>query len=143
LKAGFFVVLLLRCHAIEPDHARAGMRDRRIPYPHAVAFAAQIGAHDVEAEEGKARIVIDAGDGRGRRAIEFWRLKSLPDRRKQNSRHRQGRGSSLQPPPIPQASADFSRPHRSNALRASICVAVLFQNVWTSAVTMMKTTCPP
>ena len=30
-KAGLPVILLLRRHAIEPDHARAGMRDGRIP----------------------------------------------------------------------------------------------------------------
>jgi hypothetical protein len=71
LKAGFFVVLLLRRHAIEPDHARARMRDRRIPYPQADAFAAKIRAHDVKAEKGKARIVIDAGDGCDRLAVEL------------------------------------------------------------------------
>ena len=32
---------------------------------------AQIRAHDVEAEESEAPVVIDAGDGRGRRAVEL------------------------------------------------------------------------
>jgi hypothetical protein len=32
LEPGLRVVLLLRQHAIEPDHAWAGVRDGRIPY---------------------------------------------------------------------------------------------------------------
>ena len=71
LKAGLSIIVLLRRHAIEPDHARAGVRDRRIPYAQAVAAAAQIRSHDVKAEKGKPRTVIDAGDGRGRLAVEF------------------------------------------------------------------------
>ena len=47
------------------------MRDRRIPNPQAVAAAAQILAHDVKAEKGKTLTVIDAGNGRGRHAVEF------------------------------------------------------------------------
>src|SRR5262245_20097157 len=47
------------------------MRDGRVPDAQAVAAAAQVGAHDVEAEEGDAIIVVDAGDRRGRRAVEL------------------------------------------------------------------------
>ena len=47
------------------------MRDGRIPYAQSVAAAAQVLSHDVEAEEGETRAVIDAGDGRGRSAFEL------------------------------------------------------------------------
>ena len=47
------------------------MRNRRIPDAQAITAAAQIRAHDVEAEEGEAAVVIDAGDGRGRCAVEL------------------------------------------------------------------------
>ena len=70
-EPGLPVVLLLRHHAIEPDHAWASMRDRGVPYSQPVAAAAQVLAHDVEAEEGEARAVIDAGDGRGRNAVDL------------------------------------------------------------------------
>ena len=50
-EAGLFVVALLRHDAIEPDHARARMRDRRIPDPKSVAAAAKFRPHDVEAEK--------------------------------------------------------------------------------------------
>jgi hypothetical protein len=71
LKAGLSVIPLLRHHAVKPDHARGSMRDGLVPDAQAVAAAAQIRAHDVEAEKGEAVIVIDAGDGRGRRAVEL------------------------------------------------------------------------
>src|SRR5580704_17006782 len=66
LEPGLSVVLLLRYHAIEPDRAWPGVRNGRIPYAQSVAAAAQVLSHDVEAEEGEACAVIDAGDGRGR-----------------------------------------------------------------------------
>ena len=66
-----FVVLLLRYHAIEPDYAWTSMRDGRVPYAQSVAAAAHIFPHDVQAKEGEARGVINAGDGRGWSAIEF------------------------------------------------------------------------
>src|SRR6185369_12757684 len=53
------------------DHARTSMGGRRIPDTQAVTPAAQIRAHDVKAEKGKARVVIDAGDRRGRRAVKL------------------------------------------------------------------------
>src|SRR5262245_58486091 len=71
LKAGLPAMILLCRHAVQSDHARAGMRDRLIPYAQPVTFAAQVRSHDVKTEKGKARVVIDARDGRGRRAVEF------------------------------------------------------------------------
>jgi hypothetical protein len=47
------------------------MGDGRIPDAQAVAAAAQVGAHDVEAEKRKARVVIDAGDGGRRLAVDL------------------------------------------------------------------------
>src|SRR5262245_58066211 len=63
-ESRFAVVVLLRHHAVEADGAGPGMRDGRIPNAQAVAAAAQIAAHDVEAEERESVIVIEAGDGR-------------------------------------------------------------------------------
>jgi hypothetical protein len=63
--------LLLRQHAIEPDHAWAGVRDGRIPYAQSVPAPAQILSHGVEMEERETRTVIDAGDGRGQSAFEL------------------------------------------------------------------------
>ena len=71
LEPGPPVILLLRHHAVEPDHPCASVRDGRAPYAKSVAAPAQILPHDVEAEEGEARTVIDAGDGRGRSAVEL------------------------------------------------------------------------
>jgi hypothetical protein len=47
------------------------MRNRRVPDAQAVAAAAQLVAHDVEAEEGEAIVVIDAGDGGDRLVVDF------------------------------------------------------------------------
>ena len=47
------------------------MRDGRVPYAQSVPAAAHIVPHDVQAKEGEARGVINAGDGRGWSAIEF------------------------------------------------------------------------
>ena len=63
--------MLLRQHAIEPDHAWAGVRDGRIPYAQSVSAPAQILSHGVEMEERETRNVIDAGDGRGQSAFEL------------------------------------------------------------------------
>ena len=71
LESGPPVVLLLRHHAIEPDHAWTSVRDGRVPYAQSVAAAAQVLSHDIETEEGEARTVVDAGDGRGRSAFEL------------------------------------------------------------------------
>ena len=65
-EAGLAVVVLLRHHAVEPDDTAARVRDARLPEPIAEAPAAQVGAHDIEAEEGETGIVIDDRDG-GRR----------------------------------------------------------------------------
>src|SRR5262249_26745417 len=54
-----------------------GVRHRRVPDAQAEAATAQVGAHDVEAEEGKARVVIDAGDSGRRRAIELANQEAL------------------------------------------------------------------
>jgi hypothetical protein len=45
--------LLLRQHAIEPDHVWARVRDGRIPYAQSVPAPAQILSHDVETEKEK------------------------------------------------------------------------------------------
>ena len=71
LEAGFPVVLLLRDDAVEPDGARARMRDRGLPDLPAEAAPAQVRPHDVEAEECEAVVVVDARDGRRRLAVEL------------------------------------------------------------------------
>ena len=89
------------------------MRDGRIPYAQAVAFAAQIRPHDVEAEKGKARIVIDAGDDRGRRAIELCDEKAF---RIDGSKARvvgEARIPALARGPV-HGQRNFIRPHCSN-----------------------------
>ena len=70
------MVLLLRQHAIEPDHAWAGVRDGRIPYAQSVPAPAQILSH--ETEEGETRTAIDAGDGRGQSAFELADEEAFP-----------------------------------------------------------------
>src|SRR5689334_25448710 len=47
------------------------MRDGRVPYAQPVAAATKVLAHDVEAEKGEARAVVDAGNGRGWNAVEL------------------------------------------------------------------------
>ncbi|MGC0394380.1 hypothetical protein ABIF91_006766 [Bradyrhizobium sp. USDA 241] len=47
------------------------MRDGCVPDAQAMARAAKALAHDVEAEEGESLVVIDAGDGRDRLAVDF------------------------------------------------------------------------
>jgi hypothetical protein len=42
-----------------------------------MAASAQLRPHDVEAEEGEPVVVIDAGDGRSRRAVELADQKTL------------------------------------------------------------------
>src|SRR5262249_25397846 len=71
LEPRLLVVLLLRHHTIEPDHACTSVRNSGVPYAQSVAAAAQIFPYDVEPEEGEARAVIDAGDGGGRSAVEL------------------------------------------------------------------------
>src|SRR5262249_61707632 len=57
--------------------ARPGMGDGGVPHLQAVATPAQIGPHDVEAEEGEPRVVIDARDGRRRASIELADQKTV------------------------------------------------------------------
>ena len=47
------------------------MGEGRVPYVQSIAAATHIFSHDVKAKEGEARSVIDAGDRRGRSAVEF------------------------------------------------------------------------
>ena len=47
------------------------MRDRRVPDVQAETSTTKACAHDVEAEEGEAVVVIDAGDGRDRLAVDL------------------------------------------------------------------------
>src|SRR5262249_52330279 len=70
-ETGLFVVLLLRRHAIEPDHPCTSVGEGCIPHVESIAAAANIISHYVKAEEGEARAVIDARDRRGRSAFEF------------------------------------------------------------------------
>jgi hypothetical protein len=84
----------LRYHAIEPDHAWPGVRNGRIPYAQSITAAAQVLSHDVEAEEGEARAVIDARRSRPERR-RTRRSRSLPDRPRRSRRRRRGPGSSL------------------------------------------------
>src|SRR5262245_18483845 len=70
-EARLFVVLLLRHHAIEPDHAWTGMCNGGVPYTQSVAAAAHIFPYNVQAEESEASGVIDARNGCGWGAIEF------------------------------------------------------------------------
>jgi hypothetical protein len=92
------MVLLLRYHAIEPDHAWPGVRNGRIPYAQTIAAAAQVLSDDVEAEEGEARAVMGAGDGCGRSAVELADQEAFGiDRAKQASSARPGSSLRLRP----------------------------------------------
>ena len=53
------------------------MRDGCVPDAHAVTVAAQLRPYDVEAEEGEAGVIVDAGDGRRRLAAELPDQKTL------------------------------------------------------------------
>jgi len=89
------------------------MRDRRLPDSYAAACAAQVGSHDVKAEKGKALAVIDAGDGRGRRAVELRDEEALPiDASKARGVGEAGIPA-LSRRPI-DGQGNFIRPHRSN-----------------------------
>src|SRR5207244_3631231 len=77
LEARLTVVFLLRHHAVETDGAPRSVRDGRVPHAQPMATAAHIASHDVEAEEREPLVVIDAGDGRGRRAVEVADEKSI------------------------------------------------------------------
>src|SRR4051795_6012315 len=70
-ESGLLVVALLRHHAVEADGAVTRMFDRGIPDAQAIAAPAQVGPHDVEAEKRESVIVVDAGNRRGRRAVEL------------------------------------------------------------------------
>ena len=69
LEAGLAVVVLLRHDAVEADRAAARVREPRLPHAQAEAAPAQLRAHDVEAEEGEALIVVDGGDDGGGLAL--------------------------------------------------------------------------
>src|SRR5205823_234828 len=71
------IVLLLRHYAVEPDGARAGMCDRPVPDTQPIAAAAQVTPHEIEAEECEGAIVMETGNGRGRRALELANEKPL------------------------------------------------------------------
>src|SRR5262249_34496222 len=45
--------------------------DGCLPYANAKPATAQIGTHDIKAEKGEARVVVDTGDGRRRLTIEL------------------------------------------------------------------------
>src|SRR5205823_4277116 len=84
------------------------------PYAQSVAAAAQILPHDIETEEGKARTVIDAGDGRSRRAFKLGDQEAL--------RIDCGKAGVIGEARIPafgcgpvHGDGDFVRPHRPNA----------------------------
>jgi hypothetical protein len=70
-KCGLLVIVLLRHHAIEADGAATRMLERRIPDAQAIAAAAQVGPYDIEAEKRESVVVVDAGNRRGRRAVEL------------------------------------------------------------------------
>ena len=53
-ETGLFVVLLLRHHAIEPDHAGTSVGEGRVPYVQSIAAATHIFSHDVQAKEGES-----------------------------------------------------------------------------------------
>jgi hypothetical protein len=70
-ESGLLVVVLLRHHAVEPDDAVTCLFDRGIPDAQAIAAAAQVGSHDVEAKKRESVVVVDAGNRRGSRAVEL------------------------------------------------------------------------
>ncbi len=71
------IVRLLRHDAVEPERAGTRMGAPGLPEPPAYAAPAQILAHDVEAEEGEALVIIDHRDHRRRRAVQFRDQKAL------------------------------------------------------------------
>jgi hypothetical protein len=95
LEPGLSIVLLLRYHAIESDHTWPGVRNGRIPYARTIAAAAQVLSDGVEAEEGEARAVMDAGDGRGRSAVELADQEAFGIDRGEAGVVGEARGSSL------------------------------------------------
>src|SRR5258708_9989371 len=114
LEPGLSVVLLLRQHAIEPDRAWARVRDGRAPHAQSVAAGAQILAHDVEAEKGESRAVIDAGDGRGRSAVELADEEAFRIGRGEAGVVGEARVPAFGRRPV-HGYRDFVRPHRADA----------------------------
>src|SRR5262249_8760821 len=108
------VIVLLRHHAVEPDHAGARMRDRLLPDAQTVAAPAQIGPYDVEAEEGEAGVIVDARDGRGRLAVELADEEAVRIDRGETGGVGQSRVPGFGCGPIDR-DGDFVRPHRPDA----------------------------
>ena len=84
-----------------------------------VAAAAQITPHDVEAEEGESLVVIDAGDGRGRRAIELADQKALRVDGGEAGGVGEARIPAFRRRPVG-GDGDLVRPHRPNAQAACV-----------------------
>jgi hypothetical protein len=86
----------------------------RIPYAQSIAAAAQVLSHDVEAEEGEARAVIDAGDGRGRSAVELADQEAFRIDRGEAGVVGEARVPAFGCGPVHRY-RDFVRPHRPDA----------------------------
>ncbi len=76
-KAGFAVIVLLGHHAVEADRARTGMGNGRLPGAQPMTAPAQVGPHDVEAEEGEAVVIVHHRNGRSRGAAELADMEAV------------------------------------------------------------------
>src|SRR5437870_2082394 len=114
------IVLLLRHYAVEPDGARAGMCDRPVPDTQPIAAAAQVTPHEIEAEECEGAIVIETGNGRGRRALELANEKPLGIDSVETRGVAQPGIPAFTRGPI-YGDGDLRRPHRANAQLTSAC----------------------
>jgi hypothetical protein len=79
-----------------------------------MAAPAQLRPHDVEAEEGERVVVIDAGDGRGRRAVDLADQKALGIDSGEALRVRLARIPALGRGPVG-GERDLAGPQRANA----------------------------
>ena len=98
-----------------------GMLDRGIPDAQSVAAPAQIRPHDVEAEKRESIIVVDAGNRRGRRAVELADEKAAGVDGGEARGVGRGRDSSPRPPPSRRRAAISSGRHRADA---QVCLLV-------------------
>jgi hypothetical protein len=76
-KAGFAVIVLLGHHAVEADRPRTGMGNGRLPGGQPMTAPAQVGPHDVEAEEGEAVVILHHRNGRSRGAADLADMEAV------------------------------------------------------------------
>src|SRR5262245_19432610 len=113
-ETGLFVVLLLRHHAIEPDHAWTSMPNGGVPYTQSVAAAAHIFPYNVQAEESEARGVIHARYGCGWHAVQFANKEALRIHQAEAGGIKKARIPAFGVRPVDR-NCDFVRPHGPDA----------------------------